>query len=121
TGVGKTILAQTLRSFLSNTKVYQLFSGNSAFFDQIITILSDSQGRKTLLFMDELFTFEAGQIKYAVENCLVIGTANDISYKKFAAENPGIISRFEVISIDEPTIEETRKILTSHQARISKE
>jgi len=50
----------------------------------------------------------------------IIGTANDISYKKFAAENPGIISRFEVISIDEPIQNETKKILTYHQNRIVK-
>src|SRR5882724_1489799 len=120
TGIGKTTLAQAIKSYGQSTKVFQLFSGNSAFFDQVVNILSVSAGKKALLFMDELFTFDAGQIKYAVENCQIIGTANDISYKKFAAENPGIISRFEVISIDEPIQNETKKILTYHQNRIVK-
>jgi len=109
TGVGKTTLAQALRSRLIDTKVFQLFSGNSAFLDQVVNILSSTAGRKSLLFMDELFTFEAGQIKYAVENCQIIGTANESSYKKFATENPGIISRFEVITIEEPSTQELKK------------
>ena len=119
TGVGKTTLAQALRFRLRDTKVFQLFSGNSAFLDQVVNILSNSGGKKSLLFMDELFTFEAGQIKYAVENCQIIGTANDSSYKKFAAENPGIISRFEVIHVEEPATAEIKEILFSHQKRIA--
>lgn len=119
TGVGKTTISMSLKKYLLQTKIFQLFSGNSAFFDQVVNILSSTAGQKSLLFMDELFTFEAGQIKYAVENCQIIGTANEISYKKFAMENPGIISRFEVITIDEPEIEETKKILSSHQKRIT--
>lgn len=118
TGVGKTTLAQALRMHIRDTKVFQLFSGNSSFLDQVVTILSTTAGQKTLLFMDELFTFEAGQIKYAVENCQIIGTANENSYKKFAMENPGIISRFETIMIEEPMIDDTKHILTSHQQRI---
>src|SRR5438552_10355992 len=102
TGVGKTTLAKSLKKFMANKKIFQLFSGNNAFFDQVINILSNTTNKNALLFMDELFTFEAGQIKYAVENCQVIGTANESSYKKFAAENPGIISRLEVITVDEP-------------------
>ncbi|MBA3724285.1 MAG: ATP-dependent Clp protease ATP-binding subunit [Candidatus Levybacteria bacterium] len=119
TGVGKTTLAQSMRKYLNNTKVFQLFSGNSAFLDQVINILTTTSGQKSLLFMDELFTFESGQIKYAVENCQIIGTANESSYKKFAMENPGIISRFEVITIEEPIIDETKQILTFHQKRIT--
>jgi len=119
TGVGKTTLAQALRSRLRDTKVFQLFSGNSAFLDQVVNIISSTAGRKSLLFMDELFTFEAGQIKYAVENCQIIGTANESSYKKFAAENPGIISRFEVITIEEPVTSEIKEILISHQKQIT--
>jgi ATP-dependent Clp protease ATP-binding subunit ClpC len=119
TGVGKTTLAQALRSRLSDTKVFQLFSGNSAFLDQVVNILSSTAGKKSLLFMDELFTFEAGQIKYAVENCQIIGTANESSYKKFAMENPGIISRFEVITIEEPVNSEIKEILMSHQKQIT--
>lgn len=115
TGVGKTTLAQALRSRLQDTKVFQLFSGNSAFLDQVVNIISSTAGRKSLLFMDELFTFEAGQIKYAVENCQIIGTANESSYKKFAIENPGIISRFEVITIEEAATQEIKEILLSHQ------
>lgn len=119
TGVGKTTLAQALRSRLRDTKVFQLFSGNSAFLDQVVNILSNTAGKKSLLFMDELFTFEAGQIKYAVENCQIIGTANESSYKKFANENPGIISKFEVITVEEPATTETREILLSYQKRIT--
>lgn len=119
TGVGKTTIAQALRSRLSNTKVFQLFSGNSAFLDQVVNIISSSAGRRSLLFMDELFTFEAGQIKYAVENCQIIGTANESSFKKFANENPGIISRFEVITIEEPVTAEIKEILLTHQKRIT--
>ncbi len=118
TGVGKTTLAQSIKQNLPQVKMFQLFSGNSAFFDQVVNILSQPAGKKSLLFMDELFTFEAGQIKYAVENCQIIGTANEVSYKKFAMENPGIISRFEVISIDEPIKDQTKQILASHQKRI---
>lgn len=119
TGVGKTTLAQAIKSYLSDVKVFQLFSGNSIFFDQIVSILADAEGKKSLFFLDELFTFEAGQIKYAIDNSQVIGTANDVSFRKFAQENPGIVSKFEIVRLDEPPIENIKQILKAQQIHLT--
>lgn len=119
TGVGKTTLAQVIKRYLPQTKVFQLFSGNTIFFDQIISILADAEGKKILFFLDELFTFESGQIKYAIDNSQVIGTANDVSFRKFAQENPGIVSKFEIVRIDEPPTEDIKKILIAQQNHLA--
>jgi ATP-dependent Clp protease ATP-binding subunit ClpC len=119
TGVGKTTLAQAIKRYLPDTKVFQLFSGNSVFFDQIVSILAGAEGRKLLFFLDELFTFESGQIKYAIDNSQVVGTANDVSFRKFAQENPGIVSKFEIINLDEPPIDDIKQILTSQQKHLA--
>lgn len=119
TGIGKTTLAQALKQFLSEIKIFQLFSGNSIFFDQVVSILAGAEGKKILFFLDELFTFEAGQIKYAIDNAQVIGTANDVSFRKFAQENPGIVSKFEIIRLDEPQQEDLTRILQAQQEHIS--
>jgi len=119
TGVGKTTLAQALKRLLPDTKIFQLFSGNSIFFDQVVSILADAEGKKILFFLDELFTFESGQIKYAIDNSQVIGTANDVSFRKFAQENPGIVSKFEIVRLDEPPTDDTIEILKAQQKHLS--
>ena len=119
TGVGKTTLAEEVKLHSNSTKIYQLFPGNALFFDQIVSIITSAEGKQVLLLMDELFTFDAAQIKYAIDNCQVIGTANDTAFKKFAAENPGIISRFEVVKVDEPEITDVKNIVQYHQKRLS--
>lgn len=119
TGVGKTTLAQALKRLLPDTKIFQLFSGNSIFFDQVVSILADAEGKKILFFLDELFTFESGQIKYAIDNSQVIGTANDVSFRKFAQENPGIVSKFEIVRLDEPPTDDINQILLAQQKQLS--
>jgi len=119
TGVGKTTLAQALKRLLPETKIFQLFSGNSIFFDQVVSILADAEGKKILFFLDELFTFESGQIKYAIDNSQVIGTANDVSFRKFAQENPGIVSKFEIVRLDEPPTDDVIQILQAQQKHLA--
>jgi ATP-dependent Clp protease ATP-binding subunit ClpA len=121
TGVGKTTLAQAIKNYLEDARLFQLFSGNSIFFDQIVSILADAEGKKTLFFLDELFTFESGQIKYAIDNSQVIGTANDVSFRKFAQENPGLVSKFEIIQLNEPPTNELIEILSAQQQYLEKD
>lgn len=119
TGVGKTTLAQALKRFIPDTKIFQLFPGNSIFLDQVVSILADAEGKKILFFLDELFTFEVGQIKYVIDNSQIIGTANDISYRKFTQENPSVVSKFEIFQLDEPPIDDINQILLAQQRRLS--
>lgn len=118
-GVGKTTLAQKASILLKNTKVFQLFSANTLFFEQVATMLSADTQKRIVFFLDELFSFEAEQIKYLVENTTIIATANDHSYKKFANEYPGILSKMEVITLDEPPVTDLKKMLTVYQQELS--
>lgn len=115
TGVGKTTLAQVMDNKLTDTKVLQLFPNNTHFYDHVVNILSDSNEENILFLLDEIYTFEPAQIRYVIDNSQVIGTANEISFRKFAQENPGIVSKFEIIRIDEPSKEEVVQILSSYQ------
>ncbi len=110
TGVGKTTLAKHMKQKLLH-KVFQLFPGSSIFYDQVVSILADAQGGKVTFFLDEIFTFEPGHISYTVDNAQVIGTANDVSFRKFAQDNPGIVSKFEVVRIEEPVKEDLEEML----------
>lgn len=120
-GVGKTALAQQLKVRLGNFKILQIYPGSDNFFDQIVNILSQSNRSKIVFYLDEIFTFDAGQIKYLIDSAQVIGTANQETYRKFAADNPHITSKFEVLRLDETDPETTLEILEKHIEKLSKQ
>lgn len=120
-GVGKTTLAAHAGSYIQNTQLFQLFAVGDQLYEQIVKILSRPSDQRTIFFLDELFTFEPTLIKYMVDNTQIIATANEGSYAKFAVENPHIVSKFEVIVIEEPlpsdlisVIENKKSHLQSH-------
>lgn len=117
-GVGKTTLARSLKNVLKKTKMYQLYAGSDMFFDQIAGALSQSDTFRVIFFLDELFTFEANQIKYLIDNSQIIGTANEATYRKFIADYPHIVSRFEIIKLSEPEKKYLYKILKLNQERL---
>ncbi len=118
-GIGKTTLARTLKTILKDTQMYQLYAGSDMFFDQIAGALSQSDSSKVIFFLDELFTFEATQLKYLIDNAQIIGTANEVTYRKFTADYPHIVSRFEVIKLNEPEKKDLAQILKLNQDRLS--
>lgn len=120
-GVGKTALAQQLKVRLENFKILQIYPGGDSFFDQIVNLLSQTGRAKTVFYLDEIFTFDVAQIKYLIDSAQVIGTANQETYRKFAADNPHITSKFEVLRLDETDPETTLEILRKHIERLSKQ
>lgn len=114
TGVGKTTLASSAQNYLDDTKVFKLFPGSDIFLDQVVDIVASAEDQKILFLLDEAFTFEPAHIKYVIDNAQVIATANESAYKKFAAEHPHILSKFEVILLEETSIKDTEKILKNH-------
>ncbi len=119
TGVGKTTLAQSLPEFIPDRQMYQLFPGSDTFYDQVVSILSQNTSQSILFFLDELFTFDTAHIKYLIDSTQIIGTMNESSYRKFAAEHPHIVSKFEVLTLEEPPKQDMITILKQHQATMS--
>ncbi len=119
-GIGKTTLAQAMLQKFSDKKTYQLYSGNASFLENVVSLQSGAKG-KALFFLDEAFSFDSTQIKYLVDNAQFIATANDTAFKKFSTEQPGIVSKLEVIQLEEPSISELREILIMHQAQLTKQ
>jgi ATP-dependent Clp protease ATP-binding subunit ClpC len=117
-GVGKTTLAKLIRNKLHETVMFQLYAGSDKFHDQIAGILSHAENKRVLFFLDELFTFDTPQIKYLIDNSQIIGTANDVTYRKFAADNPHIVSRFEIIKLQELELKFVEEILEMQAKRL---
>lgn len=118
-GIGKTTLAKAILNEINNGNVYQLFSGNADFYDQVVTLQAGNKGKPVLFFLDELFSFEAAQIKYLVENAQFIATANESSYKKFATDQPSIVSKFETVTLEEPEKNDLEHILQIHMDHVA--
>ncbi len=117
-GVGKTALAKTVMRLAGSRQTFQLFPGSDTLEDQVLNILSSSEG-KSLFFLDELFSFSTAQISFLIDKTQVIATSSETSYRKFAAEQPGMISKFDVSILSEPDQNELRAILSVHQERIA--
>lgn len=117
-GVGKTTLASASQQYIKDRKMYQLFSGNEMFFDQVVDILAASEDNNILFFLDEIVTFDPAHIKYLTDTAHIIATAHESAYKKFALEHPHIISKFEVLKLEEPPLQETEIILNNHQLHL---
>ncbi|HVZ58948.1 MAG TPA: ATP-dependent Clp protease ATP-binding subunit [Patescibacteria group bacterium] len=112
-GVGKTTLAKHIIES-TDKKFYQLSPGHTSFFDSVIGLQAASTQLPSF-FLDELFAFEAEQIKYLLDNSQLIATANDSSYRKFSADHPDLVSKLEVLQLDELSEADTKTIIT-HQA-----
>jgi ATP-dependent Clp protease ATP-binding subunit ClpA len=119
-GAGKTTLARAMHTKLPGLKLMQLFAGSDSFFDQIVSILSHADIDKLVFFLDEMFTFDPSQIKYLIDHSQVIGTANIVSYKRFAAQNPHIVSKFEIMDLSEPPQQEVEDIMLEKQKQLEK-
>lgn len=120
TGVGKTALAKTVMQLAKDKATYQLFAGSETLEDQVLNILSAST-KKNLFLLDEIFSFSSTQIGFLIDKAQVIATSSETSYRKFAAEQPAIISKFDVMVLNEPNDQELVAILSAHQARISQQ
>jgi ATP-dependent Clp protease ATP-binding subunit ClpA len=117
-GVGKTALAKTVMRMAENKDTFQLFPGSDTLEDQVLNILSSSD-KKNLFLLDEIFSFSTAQINFLIDKAQVIATSSETSYRKFAAEQSGIISKFGVSILSEPNPDELRAILSVHQERIT--
>ncbi len=117
-GVGKTALAKTVMRMAENKDTFQLFPGSDTLEDQVLNILSSSD-KKNLFLLDEIFSFSTAQINFLIDKAQVIATSSETSYRKFAAEQSGIISKFDVSILSEPSPDELRAILSVHQERIT--
>lgn len=117
-GVGKTALAKTVMRLAENKDTFQLFPGSDTLEDQVLNILSSSD-KKNLFLLDEIFSFSTAQINFLIDKAQVIATSSETSYRKFAAEQSGIISKFDVSILSEPNPDELRAILSVHQERIT--
>jgi ATP-dependent Clp protease ATP-binding subunit ClpA len=118
-GVGKTALAQQLKKQLQpRYKLLQIYPGGDNFFDQIVNVLSQQVDAKVVFYLDEMFTFTAGQIKYLIDSSQVIGTANEDTYRKFAGENPHITSKFEILRLEETDENTSIEILEKNIERL---
>lgn len=120
TGVGKTALAKTAMRLAAERATFQLFPGSDTLEDQVLNILSSSD-KKNLFLLDEVFSFSTAQIGFLIDKAQVIATSSETSYRKFAAEQPGIISKFDVLVLNEPDQDELQAILSTHQERISQQ
>ncbi|MEK7165920.1 MAG: AAA family ATPase [Patescibacteria group bacterium] len=119
-GIGKTTLAQKVIEMAKNFKVYALHPGNAQLFDQIISLISNTVGNRTLFFLDEFTAIDPQNISYITKNSQVIATSNDQAYRKFAADFPEIASKFEVIELSEPKAQDIKEILEFQQKRLTK-
>jgi ATP-dependent Clp protease ATP-binding subunit ClpC len=117
-GVGKTALAKAIMQQTTAKQTYQLFPGSDTLEDQVLNILSSAE-KPCLFFIDEAFSFHPSQIAFLIDKAQVIATSSETSYRKFAAEQSGIISKFEVVNLIEPMQDELQAILSAHQDRIS--
>ena len=117
-GVGKTALAKAIMQQTTDKQTYQLFPGSDTLEDQVLNILSSAE-MPCLFFIDEAFSFHPSQISFLIDKAQVIATSSETSYRKFAAEQSGIISKFDVITLAEPMQDELQAILSAHQDRIS--
>lgn len=117
-GVGKTSLAKAVMARIQERQTYQLFPGSNTLEDQVLNILSSTE-KPCVFLIDEAFSFHPSQIAFLIDKAQVIATSSETSYRKFAAEQPGIISKFDVITLIEPQQEELYSILSAHQQRIS--
>jgi len=120
TGVGKTALAKTIMRITKNRQTFQLFPGSDTLEDQVLNILSSTEN-KALFLLDEVFSFSSSQISFLIDKAQVIATSSEASYRKFAAEQAAIISKFDVQVLNEPNADELKAILSIHQERISKQ
>jgi len=117
-GVGKTALAKTVMRMVEDKETFQLFPGSDTLEDQVLNILS-STDKKCLFLLDEIFSFSTDQISFLIDKAQVIATSSETSYRKFAAEQSGLISKFDVLILSEPNQDELQAILTAHQGNIS--
>jgi ATP-dependent Clp protease ATP-binding subunit ClpA len=118
-GVGKTALAKTVMGLNDTRQTFQLFPSDTL-EDQVLNILSTSD-KQNVFLLDEIFSFSTSQISFLVDKAQVIATSSETSYRKFAAEQSGLISKFDVSVLSEPSADELRAILAVHQERIAKQ
>ena len=112
-GVGKTALAKTVMRLAENRQTFQLFPSDTL-EDQVLNILSSSD-KQNLFLLDEIFSFSTAQISFLVDKAQVIATSSETSYRKFAADQSGLISKFDVSVLNEPPEDELKAILAVHQ------
>ncbi len=109
-GVGKTYLAKKVLSQITDKKVYEIFSGTDNVQD-LIASFNLEVGTDNLFFMDELFSFNLEDIKYALRNTTFLACANVSSYKKFESENPDLLSKIEFLNIEELDLKKCASII----------
>lgn len=118
-GVGKTTLAKSLKHYLNHIQFFQLFPYSNLEPDQLVNMFSTTKTR-TVFMLDEIFAFEAKTIKYLIDHFQIVGTANEGTYKKFSADFPHIVSKFEILNLNEPSEDVTLGILNNLSSKLSR-
>lgn len=116
-GVGKTALAKSVMKHITDRKKMQLFPGSDTLEDQVLNATATAESQYVFL-LDELFSFSVDDIQFLMTQGQIVATASETAYRKFAVEQPAIISKCNVITLNEPTVNETASILQVHTERI---
>jgi len=112
-GVGKTILAYNIRQSMTDKSFFQILPYSDINFDKLIGAIN-SVGKRIIFVMDEMFAFEPKTLKNLIDKVQIVGTANESTYRKFLAEYPHIISKFEVVRLDEPPNNDLKRIIEDY-------
>jgi ATP-dependent Clp protease ATP-binding subunit ClpC len=123
---GKRLLALDLAGLVAGTK----FRGE---FEKRLKLLTDEiikAHRSIILFIDELHTLaEAGEASGAIDaaeilkpalargELQVIGASTPQDYQKYISHDLTLERRFQPVAVEEPTLEETKKILRGLRPR----
>ena len=131
-GVGKSAIIQGLSKVLKNELIYELDLGSAVagtkyrgeLEEKLLNALEYASNKKAILFIDEIHNIVGagsndGSLDVAnilkpyltKSNIKVIGATTLTEYHKFIAKDKALSRRFQNIFIDEPSKEETLKIL----------
>lgn len=126
---GKQVVNLQMNSIVAGT----IFRG--MFEDRVEKIIKEIKERKNIIFfVDEAHTLIGAGSAMGVPSdaanifkstlsrgeVQMIGATTLVEYKEFIAEDEALARRFRVVYVDEPTLEDTRKILYGLRTRLEK-
>jgi len=111
TGIGKTAILQKIKTEIKDKKVFEIFPGNKKLVDQLIEVGTEIKEKRVIFILDEIFSFDIETINLVINSFKIIASANIHSFEKFSNENKTLINKFELINLDEPDLEDIKKIL----------
>merc|ERR1719478_87375 len=128
-GVGKTAIAEALAQKIAEGDVPKKLRGCRVHtLEMALVVAGASADTNTILFIDELHTLvgagaadgaiDAGNIlkpALARGGLRCIGATTVAEYRKYVEKDPALERRFQPVSVDEPSVEETVEILQGLQ------